>query len=147
MKHILAILAAIAVMLGVSAAPAEAVSGSIYFYNNTNGTSLLEQDAASIRTQSVCYTLSSGANNLTGYIKNTSAYYWYVYDTNNCSGFGGTIYPNSQGPMNSDWNNKITSYYRATGGNFAPSSGPGLVGENPMSSNQASYAGSYHRTS
>jgi hypothetical protein len=101
----------------VESTPAQAATatGSMYFYNNTNGTDLLEQIASSISPKSVCHQMASLDRNLTGYIKNTSPYYWYVFDSSNCTGFPGTIYPNTQGPMNGDWNNKIESFYRATG--------------------------------
>lgn len=89
-------------------------STSICFFDNSNGTGLLETDSTSIRVKSICYTVASLVNNKTSYIVNGSASYWYVFDNGSCSSTPGTIYPHSQGAMNSDFNNNITSYYRAT---------------------------------
>jgi hypothetical protein len=116
-SKIVALFGMIALTLGLGlavASPAYAVSGSIYFYNNASPTDLLEQDAASIRSQSICYQLSSYAKNKTSYIRNTSPSYWYVFNNSSCSSTPGTIYPNSEGAMNTEWNNDIESYYRAT---------------------------------
>lgn len=111
----LIVVSLLAVGVGLSnSKPAEAVSGTIYFYDNSNGTTLLESEAASIRSLSVCYLVSSLTNDHTSYIRNTSTAYWYVFTNSTCSSTPGTIYPNSQGAMGAPWNNSITSYYRAT---------------------------------
>lgn len=89
-------------------------SGSICFYDNSNGTTLLFQVAASITTKSVCYLTPSLSNDRTSYIGNSSGSYWYVFSNSTCSSTPGEIYPNSQGAMVAPWNNSITSYYRAT---------------------------------
>lgn len=49
----------------------------------------------------------------TSYIDNRlTGYRWYVYTGSGCTGTRGTIYPRSQGSMNSTFNNNIRSYYR-----------------------------------
>jgi hypothetical protein len=58
-----------------------------------------------------CYNLSA-ANNRTSFIVNWTAAGWYVYDASNCRGSPGYIYPNSSGPMNATWSNKISSIMR-----------------------------------
>jgi (2Fe-2S) ferredoxin len=48
----------------------------------------------------------------TSYIWNRTDHQYYVYKGANCSGTRGTIYANSSGAMDSNWNDAIVSYKR-----------------------------------
>jgi hypothetical protein len=51
---------------------------------------------------------------VTSYIKSTMNRRVYVYQTTNCSGYSGTIYPNSEGAMTGVWNNSIQSAFASS---------------------------------
>lgn len=50
----------------------------------------------------------------TSYIDNNMGRRFYVYQTTNCSGYPGTIYPRSEGPMTGVWNNSIRSVFASS---------------------------------
>jgi hypothetical protein len=110
-------LAATAGIIGV-ASPAQAAScasGYICFFDNTNGTTLLEQALATSYPRSICESWSGQTykDNKVGYIVNNSGYSFVVYLNYSCSGTSAPVYANSQGAMNSTWNNSISSIFRA----------------------------------
>lgn len=99
------------------ATPAQAVTcggGYLCFYDNTNGTGFLASTLASSRAHSICYAESAVINNKVGYIINNSGYDFVVYDNSSCSGASAPVYAWSRGAMNSTWNNKISSTFRAS---------------------------------
>lgn len=87
--------------------------GYICWFENSNGTGLLESTRVSLIERSRCRTLGTYSTNRTSYIKNTSAELFHVYNGTTCSDTPGTIWPNSEGPMNSTWNDVISSYFKA----------------------------------
>lgn len=88
-------------------------SGLICFFNGTDGSGLLQSNSAGSFVINHCYAFNAPTNNAIGYIKNASGWLFYVWDTGNCSGtLTSPVYPNSQGAMNSTWNNKISSIMR-----------------------------------
>lgn len=94
---------------------ASCAAGAICFYDNTDGTGLLEIDYASTHPKSLCFALQTANKNRTGYIVNNYGGYWWVYwYSGGCSQSVGTIYPVSSGPMNGSWNNVIDWFVRAT---------------------------------
>jgi hypothetical protein len=106
-------LATFGVVAGGSAPAQAACSGYIEFYDNSNGTTLLESTCADIVQRSRCYQVATYTNNHTSYIRNTSGAQFFVHDNSSCSGSQGVIWPHSQGAMNSTWNNNISSYWKA----------------------------------
>lgn len=111
----LATLAAILVGVGLTATPAQAVScpgGYICFYNNPDGTVLLDQILVSSIQRSVCRRLPTTATNRTSYIANRSSSAFNVYDGGYCSDAPGYIGPNTSGRMTGIWDGTISSYYK-----------------------------------
>jgi hypothetical protein len=106
--------AGVALVAPVAVSPAEAAcGGAISFYNNSDGTALLDSVCSSIRDRSVCYRLGTAATNRTSFIRNTYSGNWIVFDDGYCSSTPGVIYGNSSGAMTGGFNNTISSYYRA----------------------------------
>jgi hypothetical protein len=115
-------LAALAVLVSLTtlvAAPAYAVptcgSGYICFYDATDGSTLLAKVLASSYARSACYTNSSGKIPAgTSYIVNDPDSSAFVVSTaTNCGPTTAPVYANSYGPMNSTFNNRIKSIFRA----------------------------------
>jgi hypothetical protein len=116
MRHVLKVLCAALISIGLIGigSPAQASTYTIYFYDGFNESGLLLQRSSLSSPLHQCYTMSSTVTNRTSSIKNDSNSWWYVFDGTTCSGtIFGTIYPNSIGNMNSQWNNDISSYYRS----------------------------------
>ncbi len=90
-------------------------SGYICFYDATDGSTLLAKVAASSYVRSFCYTASSGKIPAgTSYIVNSPDASSFVVSTaTNCGPTTGPVYANSYGPMNSTFNNRIKSIYKA----------------------------------
>ncbi|HMI86917.1 MAG TPA: hypothetical protein VK550_22640 [Polyangiaceae bacterium] len=85
--------------------------GYICFYDTSTSSTWMEADPDSF-TAFRCYNLLSSSNNKTSYIVNWTYARWRVYDSANCNSTAGYIHPNSSGPMNSAWTNKISSFMR-----------------------------------
>lgn len=117
MSLLAVVLAAIAGFGVASPARAAAVScssGYICFFENSDGTGLLEAIQVSFIQRSVCRKLGTYSTNRTSYIANRSPELFHVYNGTTCSDSTvGTIWPNSSGPMNSTWNDVISSYFKA----------------------------------
>lgn len=86
-------------------------SGYICGYDDLSGTSLMFKKYWTDWAQSICYGMSSYDNRVS-YLVNDSAHDLIVSTGYSCSGTTATIYANSFGPMNSTWNNSISSWYR-----------------------------------
>jgi hypothetical protein len=111
------LIASILVGLGI-ATPAYAVpscgSGYICFYDATDGSTLLAKVSAASYVRSYCYVNSSGKIPAgTSYVKNDSGSSFVVSTATNCGPTTGPIYANSYGAMNSTFNNRIKSIYKA----------------------------------
>lgn len=113
----LVVLVAILSGVGVSSPAAQAAvscsSGYICFFENSNGTGLLESTAVSIIPRSRCIALGTNQTNRTSYIANRSSELFFVHDGRTCSDASGTIWPNSSGPMTGVWNDSISSYWKS----------------------------------
>jgi hypothetical protein len=114
------IVAALALALGVVAIPSGAQaalpacpSGYICFYENSDGTGLLSSTQAAFIPRSICQKMTTYETNRTSYIYNHSSSSFVVYNGTTCSDTPGTIYPNSAAAMNSQWNDVISSYFKA----------------------------------
>lgn len=121
-KIIIGWFATLAIIVGwfaVQAGPAQAVptcgSGYICFYDGIDGSTLLAKKLASSYVRSFCYTNTSGMIPAgTSYIVNDPDSSAFVVSTaTNCGPTTGPIYANSYGPMNSTFNNRIKSIFRA----------------------------------
>ncbi len=99
MKRIIGVLAAIAIMLGVSAVPAEAVatcsSSGICFYHNSADLPIAGYNYQTAPLN-VCKPVP---DNQTRYVDNNTGSQWYVWTGTNCTGTRGTIYAHTEGPM------------------------------------------------
>jgi hypothetical protein len=116
MRRLLAALCAavFSIALITVASPAQASTNTVYFYDGFGESGLLLQKNAGLAPLHQCFAMSSTVTNRTSSIKNDSTSWWYVFDGTTCSGtVFGSIYPNSIGNMNSNWNNNISSYYRS----------------------------------
>jgi len=87
-------------------------SAYICFYDNTNGTGLLVKAAPSVYPKSVCH-VATPSERKTSYISNPTSESFVVYLNTSCSGTSAPVYAHSSGAMNSTWNNKIQSFFRA----------------------------------
>jgi hypothetical protein len=98
----------------VSASPAQAVptcsTGFICFYDTGVSAGSLEYRDGEDTSVGECHSMNSTANNKTSYITNRYTRTWRVYDTGNCTGTSAPVYAGTSGPMNSTWNNNISSY-------------------------------------
>lgn len=114
----MAVVSLLAAMVGGMAisSPAQAApcpNGSICFFNGSDGTVLLDQRAVSIIPRTVCQVLGTYSTNRTSYIKNNSDETFFVYDGGSCQTTPGRIYARSEGRMTGQWNDSITSYFKA----------------------------------
>jgi hypothetical protein len=108
-------LASVSLLLGFTAAPAQATpfcgSGYICVYDDLGGTSLMAKKYWTDWTMSRCYTMGSLDRRIS-YVVNDSTHDIIVSKATNCGSGTGVWYANSHGPMNSDWNNAVRSWYR-----------------------------------
>ena len=99
----------------VASRPAQAApscgSGYICGYDAIDGTSLMFKKYWTDWVQSVCYGMSSYDNRVS-YMVNDSGHDLIVSTSYSCSGTTAPIYAYSSGPMNSTFNNNISSWYR-----------------------------------
>jgi hypothetical protein len=95
------------------ASPAQAVgvctADAICFYD-TSGSwyPMVDHDRAD-SSPGECFGMGGNAFK-TSWVWNRTAVKWYVYKGANCSGERGTIYANTSGAMDSNWNNKIVAF-------------------------------------
>lgn len=120
-RALLATLLALVVSLFI-AAPAMAYpsdcsnSAYICFYTSTSPSGgYAQRDAPSVWSKSICYSASAGSIiGRTGYISNPTASSFVVYTDSYCLDNPGPIYAHSSGAMNSTYNARIRSYFRAS---------------------------------
>lgn len=117
MRKITGIIAALSIALGigVAASPAYAKpscgSGYICIYDDLSGTSLMAKKYWTDWAASVCYGMSVYDNRVS-YVVNDSSHDILVALNDSCSRTTSVLYANSYGPMNSTWNNSISSWAR-----------------------------------
>lgn len=99
-------------LAGTPAAAVTCSNGYICFFDNLNGTSLISRTLATAYARNNCYPLYEVENNSISYIYNNSDSTFYVWLNGSCSSTRSPVYARSQGAMNSQWNNSISSMLR-----------------------------------
>jgi len=120
-RALAALLLTLAVMVGVQA-PAQAAttatvsaaaltpcSNSICFATVHDGFAFMSYPASTPRN-----TCKSVVDGQTTWINNATYYRWYVFDSGNCTGTHGIIYPRTEAAMTGPWYRTIGSTYRTS---------------------------------
>lgn len=109
-KKIMSLFALLALVLAVTASPAQAApgcpSGWICFHDTSTSYPFASRDGADT-SRGECHDLNSGK---TSWITNRTSKNWYIYTSGGCLNWAATMYANTAGAMNTTLNNRVWSY-------------------------------------